>query len=50
MWPRAFTARRMRGLTLSIALEQIARRLSGSNAGNGTNPAQALSHNRTIAE
>jgi len=37
-------------LTLSIALvEQITRRISGSNARNGTNSAQALSHNRTIA-
>jgi hypothetical protein len=42
-WPRAFTARRIRALMLSIALVvQITVRISLSNCRNGTNSAHAL--------
>lgn len=48
--PRARTARRMRAFTLSIALvEHTTRRISVSNARNGTNSAHAFSQSRTIA-
>src|SRR5262245_60844632 len=49
-WPRALTERRNRALRLSMALVVLMTvRISTSNARNGTNSAQALVHNRTIA-
>src|ERR671935_1160780 len=49
-WPRALTALRSRALRLSIAfVEQMIRRISTSNARNGTISAQALVPNRMMA-
>jgi hypothetical protein len=47
-WPRAFTARRSRALTDSIAFV-VTVLISRSKARNGTNSAHAFSHSRMIA-